>query len=99
MPKRYTAKEIAAIDGDRRYWEKLGRTLGWRLYGFTERKHATFITGPDQTLQIAAHQRDVIVDKIQELSGVPIQLPNCLTCGDEKGVRCPVCRPKSRRRK
>lgn len=93
------ARRIGIIDGDRRYWEKLARSLGWRLFGFTDRFHATFITGPNQTLSLSSHQRDAIVDRLQELSGAPIQLPNCLTCGDEKDIVCSVCAPKSRRKR
>src|SRR5271157_313632 len=99
MPKPYTAKEIAAIDGDRRYWEKLARSLGWRVYGFTDRKHASFITGPNQSLSLSASQRDAIVDKIQELSGLPIKLPKCLTCDDDPFTNCALCVPRRRRRK
>jgi hypothetical protein len=37
---RYTKKELAEITSDRKYWEEFGDAIGWKLSGWTGRRHA-----------------------------------------------------------
>lgn len=78
-----TKREINKIVADRRYWEKLAYMVGWRLLGWTDRKHATYATSisdSNSTLAINGQQRDDIVHTYEKVA--EIKLPKCLTCGD-----------------
>lgn len=52
---------------NRRWWESFGKWFGWRLYGFTCRQWATFVTSeqPFQSLRLTAEQRNQIEAKLK----------------------------------
>lgn len=58
---------MAGMLADKAYWTELADKLGWRLLGWTYRKHATFATDEDSyqhVLQITLRQRDDIARAI-----------------------------------
>lgn len=61
---------IDTTTADRRYWNKLAKALGWRLYGWTYRNHASFITSPPgihyQFIEVTGSQRDAILAAIEK---------------------------------
>lgn len=65
-----TAKELAEIDSDHKYWDELGSAVGWRLSGFTGRSHAGFDTGRLAVylpgFSITGAERDAIMAAIQK---------------------------------
>lgn len=64
-----TKEEIAEILADKAYWEEFGNAIGWRLTGWTLRRHAGFLTGRKQielgAFSITGAERDAIMAVIQ----------------------------------
>ncbi len=105
-------QNVKQLVAERRYWEKLSYMVGWRLIGWTDRKHATYKTDlHNGTLTVSGEQRDAIVHTYEKVA--EIKLPSCLTCGDRKtiirqtsnyfpasyvDIPCPTCCPKRRKR-
>lgn len=67
---RYTKKELAQITADRDYWDEFGNAVGWKLSGFTNRRHAGFNTGRQQIelpgFSITGSERDSIMAAIEK---------------------------------
>jgi hypothetical protein len=67
---RYTKKELAEITADRKYWEEFGDAIGWKLSGWTGRRHAGFLTGRRQielpSFSITGAERDAIMAAIKK---------------------------------
>jgi hypothetical protein len=67
---RYTKKELAEIEADHVYWDELGDAVGWKLSGFTGRRHAGFHTGRQQIelpgFSITGAERDAIMNAIKK---------------------------------
>jgi hypothetical protein len=76
---REIAKKIVAemehmnpltIPADRKYWEEFGDAIGWKLSGWTGRRHAGFLTGRQQIelpgFSITGYERDAIMAAIKK---------------------------------
>jgi hypothetical protein len=62
---KYTKKELDEITADKKYWEEFGDAIGWKLNGWTGRRHAGFNTGRQQIelpgFSITGSERDAIM--------------------------------------
>jgi hypothetical protein len=68
---RHSKKELAEIDADHSYWDEFGNAIGWKLTGWTGRRHAGFNTGRTQIelpgFSITGAERDAIMAAIQKV--------------------------------
>ncbi len=60
-----TAEDKQAL-ADRDWWREFGGRHGWRLYGWTYRDAATFITSEHGRIEISGEQKEVIDTVITE---------------------------------
>jgi hypothetical protein len=56
--------EQRQLFADQAYWSDLGDALGWRMYGWTGRLTASYITSQNSSVQLTASQRDDIMAAI-----------------------------------
>lgn len=66
MPWAVTMLNIEEIA----YWQELARIVGWRLYGWTSKSHATYIDSKNKTIQLTSSQRDDIVLAVRKAQGL-----------------------------
>lgn len=65
----YTPERLANLDEELVYWNELGDLVGWRVYGISYKKHASFWTNKEGTrgclIEMTGDQRDDLVRAIR----------------------------------
>lgn len=62
MKELFTKRERA----DREYWNELAVALGWTLYGWTDRKEASFLIRKTGLVHVNNNMRDDIMKAIKD---------------------------------